>query len=165
MQSIMSTVEPPKEAVDPEDSLVSAEQKDDEREQDAFLKELCKQRDMFIVSDVLKKIFRIRKTDNGEYENDDVMKELKLSGAIKLLRKLQTDNFLSDSKYKVHKECWLALTHSIFSYFSKEVLESLTAESKEEGGIVWSKIMEEANNTGQGAEKMTAPKVDMNEEQ
>ena len=69
---------------------------------------------MFIVADVLKRIFRMRKNEKGEYENEDVMKELKITGAISLLRKLQTDNFLCDSKYKVHKECWLALTQSIF---------------------------------------------------
>lgn len=74
----MQTVEKQKAPTDIEDSLVSAEHKD----QDAFLQELCKQRDMFIVADVLKRVFRMRKNDKGEYENDDVMKELKLSGAI-----------------------------------------------------------------------------------
>ena len=43
---------------------------------------------MFIVADVLKRVFRMRKNEKGEYENEEVLKELKISGAISLLRKL-----------------------------------------------------------------------------
>ena len=44
----------------PEDNLISDDHLDEEPEEDenAFINELCKQRDMFIVSDVLKCIFK-----------------------------------------------------------------------------------------------------------
>lgn len=96
----------------PEDLLVSEEH----MEENAFVEELCKQRDMFVVADVLKRVFK----------DDSVLSSMSLTQANMILKKLQTDHFLSDSKYRIHKESWLRLTTMLVTHFCSEIREHLS---------------------------------------
>ena len=74
---------------------------------------------MFILTDVLKALIK-----------DDVP-EMSLNQANLILKKLQTDNFISESKYNVHKKAWLNLTYKLFEEFKVAV------SVPEDQGKVW----------------------------
>ena len=59
-----------------------------------FTLELCAQRDMFVVCDLLTHL-----------EKTQYLEELQLHEIIKLLKKLRQPKFMIDGKYKVHKIC------------------------------------------------------------
>ena len=83
---------------------------------------------MFILTDVLKALIK-----------EDVP-EMSLNQANLILKKLQTDNFISESKYNVHKKAWLNLTYKLFEEFKVAV------SVPEDQGKVWTQIMKDSGN-------------------
>ena len=95
-----------------------------------FVSLLCQQQDMFVVCDLLNKLFQPlpsdleavesmvqKKNDKGKDNpsgNDSNQEEafadkISISDRNKLINKLMQNKFLIDSKYKAHKECWVSV--------------------------------------------------------
>jgi len=115
---------------------------------------------MFVACDILGKVFKplpsdIEAVDNMVYKRKDESAEdfssiLTQVDRNKLLDKMVQNKFLLDSKYKIHKECWIAvvsqLVRASFIDFKQKTILNNTSESNNGGGV-WDQICNQMEDT------------------
>ena len=71
-----------------------------------------KQKDMFVACDVLSQLFPLQ--DGSEKKGERTpADQMTMQETNLLLEKILQPKFLGESKYKVHKECWIASLNAL----------------------------------------------------
>ena len=128
---------------------------------------------MFVVCDLLKKLFKPLPSDQEAVENmvskkagkaqdepeEGFSDRLSIGDRNKLMNKLLQSKFLMDSKYKAHKECWVTVISQLIRSNIKQINKAVeqTKVAKDSQGGVWDQICQQLSEGSRQNEQNEKP--------